>query len=140
MGNGESVERGPRAWTTRCTLPWTLAALSLFPIPPADGADLLEIYRLAQSSDPQYAAARASGAASRAKPPQGLSGLLPSASVGVTGQSSERDTRTATTGTVVPGRNSSTATASVNRPIYRPQRYAAYEQAKTQVSQADAVL
>jgi outer membrane protein len=106
----------------------------------AHGADLLEIYRLAQSADTQYAAARASWAASQEKLPQGLSGLLPSASVGVTVQNSERDTRSATTGTVVPGGSSSRATAQVDQPLYRPQRYAAYEQAKTQVAQADAVL
>jgi outer membrane protein len=131
MGNGESTRR----WITLCTIPYFL-----FPISPADGADLLEIYRLAQSADTQYAAARASWAASQEKLPQGLAGLLPSASVGVTVQNSERDTRSATTGAVVPGRSSSNATASVNQPIYRPQRYAAYEQAKTQVAQADAVL
>src|SRR5687768_5296171 len=130
-GAGESTRR----WITLCTIPYFL-----FPISPADGADLLEIYRLAQSADTQYAAARASWAASQEKLPQGLSGLLPSASVGVTVQNSERDTQSATTGTVVPGRSSSTATASVNQPIYRPQRYAAYEQSKTQVAQADAVL
>jgi outer membrane protein len=131
MANGKWEKR----WLTLLTVPYFL-----FPISPAQSADLLEIYRLAQSADTQYAAARASWAASQEKLPQGLSGLLPSASVGVTVQNSERDTRTATTGTVVPGRNSSTATASVNQPIYRPQRYAAYEQAKTQVAQADAVL
>src|SRR5262245_53993190 len=69
----------------------------------ARGADLLEIYRQAQAADTQYAAARASWAAAQEKLPQGLSGLLPSASVGVTLQNSERDTRSATTGTVVPG-------------------------------------
>ena len=131
MGNREWTRR----WITLCTIPYFL-----FPISPADAADLLEIYRLAQSADTQYAAARATWAANQEKLPQGLSGLLPSASVGVTVQNSERDTRSATTGTVVPGRSSSTASASVNQPIYRPQRYAAYEQAKTQVAQADAVL
>ena len=74
-GAGERTRR----WITLCTIPYFL-----FPISPADGADLLEIYRLAQSADTQYAAARASWAASQEKLPQGLSGLLPSASVGVT--------------------------------------------------------
>jgi outer membrane protein len=118
-----------------CAIPCLLLSVSA-----ARGADLIEIYRLAQSADTQYAAARAAWAASQEKLPQGLSGLLPSASVGVTIQNSERDTRSATTGTVVPGRSSSSASASVNQPLYRPQRYAAYEQAKTQVAQADAVL
>ncbi|MNC91238.1 hypothetical protein D3C83_74610 [compost metagenome] len=35
---------------------------------PAGGADLLEIYRLAQSSDAQYAAARATWSAGRSVP------------------------------------------------------------------------
>jgi outer membrane protein len=119
-----------------------LALFSLFlaPLSSALGADLLEIYRLAQSADTQYAAARAAWAASQEKLPQGLAGLLPSATVNVNVQNSERDTRSATTGTVVPGRSSSSASASVNQPLYRPQSYAAYEQSKTQVAQADAVL
>ncbi len=40
-------------------------------------ADLLSIYREAQSADAVYAAARASYAAGQEKLPQGLSGLLP---------------------------------------------------------------
>src|SRR5687768_8065097 len=128
-GAGESTRR----WITLCTIPYFL-----FPISPADGADLVEIYRLAQSADTQYAAARATWAASQEKLPQGLAGLLPHASVSVASQHSDRDSRTA--GVVVPGGYSSRASASVNQPLYRPQQFAAYEQAKTQVSQADAVL
>jgi outer membrane protein len=141
MGNGESAARGAKR---RVAALFSISHF-LFPISLALGgvahsADLLQIYRLAQSADTQYAAARASWAATQERLPQGLSGLLPSASVNVGIQNSDRETRSATTGTVVPGRSSSTASASVNQPLYRPQSFAAYEQAKTQVTQADAVL
>jgi outer membrane protein len=106
----------------------------------AKGADLLEIYRLAQVSDAQYAAARAAWSAGQEKLPQGLSGLLPSATLSASSQHSDRDTRTGTAGTVPPGRYSNSASVQLNQPLYRPQRFTAYEQAKTQVAQADAVF
>jgi outer membrane protein len=108
----------------------------------ASGADLLEIYRLAQASDAQYASARASWSASQEKLPQGLAGLLPSASVSAFSQYNDRDIRFRSP-TVLPSNsqfNSNSVALSVLQPIYRPQNYAAYGQAKTQVMQADAVF
>ncbi|MGH8518746.1 MAG: TolC family outer membrane protein, partial [Panacagrimonas sp.] len=43
---------------------------------PARAADLLEVYRAAQTSDAVYAGARASWSAGQEKLPQGRSGLL----------------------------------------------------------------
>jgi len=109
---------------------------------PAGGADLLEIYRLAQSSDAQYAAARATWSASQEKLPQGLAGLLPAASLSASTQYNDRELRprdpTISTST---GRfNSNSVSVSVTQPLYRPQNITAYGQAKTQVAQADAVF
>ena len=53
----------------------------LLAAPGARAADLMEIFRLAQGADSQYAAARATWSAGQEKLPQGLSGLLPSATV-----------------------------------------------------------
>lgn len=108
----------------------------------ARSADLLEIYRLAQSSDAQYAAARATWSASQERLPQGLAGLLPSATVSASTQYNNRDISSRDpTAPPSSGRfNSNAASISVTQPVYRPQNFAAYEQAKTQVAQADVVF
>jgi len=122
--------------------PPTAFALLLSLAAGANGADLLEIYRLAQGSDAQYAAARATWSASQERLPQGLSGLLPSASVSASTQNNDRESRPrdpaigATSGRF----NSNALSLSVTQPLYRPQNFAVYEQAKTQVAQADFVL
>ncbi|MBI3041312.1 MAG: TolC family outer membrane protein [Betaproteobacteria bacterium] len=117
-------------------------AFSLAAATAANGADLLEIYRLAQSSDAQYAAARAAWSAGQEKLPQGLAGLLPQASVSASTQYNDRETRSRDPAVAaVAGRfNSNSASLSVTQPLYRPQNFAAYDQAKTQVAQADSVF
>ena len=108
----------------------------------ANGADLLEIYRLAQTADAQYAAARAAWSAGQEKLPQGLSGLLPSATVSASSQYNDREIRSRdpATGTTTSQFNSNAASISVTQPLYRPQNFTAYDQAKSQVVQADAVF
>ena len=108
----------------------------------ASGADLLEIYRMAQSADAQYAAARATWSAGQEKLPQGLSGLLPSATVSANTQYNDRDfrSRNSAVGTTTSQFNSNSASVSVTQPLYRPQNFAAYEQSKSQVAQSDAVF
>ena len=117
-------------------------AFSLAAATAANGADLVEIYRLAQSSDAQYAAARAAWSAGQEKLPQGLAGLLPQASVSASTQYNDRETRSRDPAVAaVAGRfNSNSASLSVTQPLYRPQNFAAYDQAKTQVAQADSVF
>jgi len=110
---------------------------------PARAADLMEIYRLAQSSDAQYAAARATWSASQEKLPQGLAGLLPSAIVSASTQLNDRETRPRDPASPISTNNrfnSNSVSLSVTQPLYRPQSLTAYEQAKTQVAQADAVF
>ena len=115
----------------------------LLAVPAARGADLLEIYRMAQGADAQYAAARAAWSAGQEKLPQGLSGLLPSASISASSQYNDRDLRSRdpqATNTGATRFNSNSAAVSVTQPLYRPQKMTVYEQAKTQVEQSDAVF
>lgn len=108
----------------------------------ASAADLLEIYRMAQSADAQYAAARAAWSAGQEKLPQGLSGLLPSATVSANTQNNDREIRSRDplTAAVNSRFNSNSVALSVSQPLYRPQNFAAYEQSKSQVEQSDAVF
>jgi outer membrane protein len=110
--------------------------------PMAQGADLLQVYRSGQASDAQYAAARATWAAGQERLPQGRAGLLPSVSISASTQYNDREIRFRDP--TVPDNNASfnsnTASLSLSQPVYRPQNFQAFEQAKTQVAQADAVL
>ena len=117
-------------------------ALCLTAATQAIGADLLEIYRMAQASDAQYAAARAAWSAGQEKLPQGLSGLLPSASVSASTQLNDREfrSRDPQQGATNSRFNSNAASLSVFQPLYRPQNLSAYEQAKTLVAQSDFVF
>jgi outer membrane protein len=124
----------------RALAPLSLALLLAPPL--ARGADLMEIYRMAQSSDAQYSAARASWSAGQERLPQGFAGLLPSASISASTQANDRETRSRD---IAAPRtesrfNSNSASVSVTQPLYRPQNYAVYEQAKAQVQQSDAVF
>jgi outer membrane protein len=119
-----------------------ICALVLISSAPSAAADLLEVYRQAQSSDAQYAAARAAWSAGQEKLPQGLSGLLPSATVSASTQYNDRDIRFRNP--TIPNSsqqfNSNSVSVSVSQPLYRPQNLTVYEQSKTQVTQADAVF
>jgi outer membrane protein len=108
----------------------------------AQGADLVQVYRSAQASDAQYAAARAAWAASQERLPQGRAGLLPSVSISAFTQYNDREIRfrDATIPDNNNGFNSNSASVSLSQPVYRPENFMVFEQAKTQVAQADAVL
>ena len=110
--------------------------------PPAVAADLIDVFRLAQSSDATYASARATWAATQERIPQARAGLLPNASVSGSALYTDRTIRFRNAG--IPRQDidfSQTAiTLSVTQPIYRRQNTISYEQAFTQVEQADAQL
>lgn len=109
---------------------------------PAHGADLAEIFRLAQNADAVYGSARAAWTAAQEKLPQGRSGLLPSISVSGSTQYNDRriDFRDAVTPDNNTRFNSNALSLSITQPIYRRQNIIVHEQAKTQLEQADAVL
>lgn len=121
----------------------TLAISSGLSLPtPTYGADLLEIFRLAKNSDAVYNSALATWGAAQEKLPQGLSGLLPSASISASTQYTDRfihqrDPAQRDGGTPF---NSNALSLSINQPIYRRQNTILYEQSKTQLEQSDAVL
>ena len=97
---------------------------------------------MAQASDATYAAARAAWGAGQERLPQGLAGLLPSATVSANTQTNDRESRSRDPAVApVESRfNSNSASVSVTQPLYRPQNMAAYQQAKAQVAQSDAVF
>ncbi len=107
----------------------------------APAADLVSIYRGAQSADAVYAGARASYLAGQEKLPQGLAGLLPSVSLSASTQYNDRnlqfrnDTAASTTRF-----NSNSASVTATQPLFRFQNWITYEQAKHQVSQAEATF
>jgi outer membrane protein len=110
--------------------------------PASRAADLLEVFRAAQTSDAVYAGARATWAAGQEKLPQGRAGLLPSASASASTQRNDRDagSRDSVLGNTAGRFNSNSISLSVTQPLYRPQNIANYEQSKIQVAQADAVF
>jgi outer membrane protein len=108
----------------------------------AFAADLLDVYRQARSSDPTYSAARGAWAAAQERIPQARAGLLPLASVSASAQYNDRtinfrdDTVPRSNGSF----GSTGLSLSVSQPLYRKQNGIVYDQALTQVEQADAQL
>jgi outer membrane protein len=117
-------------------------ALSFGASAPARSADLVEIFRLAQSADAVYGSARASWAAAQEKLPQGRSGLLPSASLSASTQYNDRRINFRDPASLDNSSrfNSNAFSLSISQPVYRRQNIVVYEQAKTQLEQADALL
>jgi outer membrane protein len=126
--------------TMRRALLSSVIGLTLLAGQPAAAADLLDIYRQAQVSDPVYSAARANWQAGQEKLPQGLAGLLPQASLSAYTQYNDRELqfRDPTIAFSRSQYNSNSASVSVTQPLYRKQNFVAYEQGKTQVALADA--
>lgn len=120
-------------WIASCLVLLAVAAS-------AAAADLADLYRLARDSDAAYASARASWAAAQEKLPQGRAGLLPAASLSAFTQYNDREIRfrNPATPTAASQFNSNALTLSLTQPLYRRQNWVAFEQAKTQVQQADA--
>ena len=125
----------------------TISLLAVMPVAlclavSARGADLLEVYKQAQSADAIYAAARAAWVATQEKLPQGRSGLLPSISFSGSTQYNDREIsfRDSTIVGSSARFNSNALSLSLTQPIFRRQNIVAYSQGKTQVTQADAVL
>ena len=108
----------------------------------ASDADVIDVFRQAQGADTAYAAARAIWAAAQERIPQGRAGLLPLASLSASAQYNDRSTRFRDAS--IPRANadfgSTGLSLSVTQPLYRRQNVIVYEQALTQVEQADAQL
>ena len=106
----------------------------------ASAADLLDVYRQARGADAVYASARSAWAAAQEKLPQGRAGLLPSVSVSASTQYNDREIRSRNPleGALTGRFNSNALSLQLNQPVYRKQSLVAFEQAKTQLTQADA--
>ncbi len=119
-----------------------LTGLSLAAVPPiADGADLLSVYREARDADAVYAGARATYLAGQEKLPQGLAGLLPVVTLTANTLYNDRDLQFRNGTPVNSGRfNSNALNVTATQPLFRPQNWITYEQAKNQVSQSEAAF
>jgi outer membrane protein len=108
---------------------------------PAPAADLLAIYREAQQADTVFAAARASLTAGQEKVPQGLSGLLPAVTISGNTLYNDRDLQFRNGTPSANSRyNSNALSVTATQPLFRAQNWISYEQARHQVSQAEAVF
>lgn len=118
-------------------LPLLIAAL--FIAAPAFSADLMQVYREAQTNDQQYLAARAAADAGREKGPQGLAGLLPSINASANTVWNE-NTYDATNQARKIDRNFNTNGYNVNltQPLFNWQNFVQYSQGKLLVAQAEA--
>ena len=107
---------------------------------PCYASDLLDIYREARGADAVYASARAAWSAAQEKLPQGRAGLLPQANLSASTQYNDREIKFRIGAQPVSAQqfNSNAVTLSLTQPLYRPQNVTQYEQAKTQLTQADA--
>lgn len=96
----------------------------------------------ARGSDAVYASARAAWTAAQEKLPQGRAGLLPQLSISASTQYNDRDIRfrNPAQAPAVGQFNSNAVTLSLTQPLFRAQNLAQYEQAKTQLTQADVQL
>jgi outer membrane protein len=105
------------------------------------GADLLSTYRDAQSADAVYASARAAYEAGKEILPQGLAGLLPTVSVAANTQYNDRNLSFRGPATGVGGTaqfNTNSVNVVATQPLFNYQNWITYQQAKDQVSQAEA--
>ncbi|MBA3775759.1 MAG: TolC family protein, partial [Betaproteobacteria bacterium] len=105
----------------------------------ASGEDLLQIYREAQASDPQLAAARANWGATQERVPQARAGLLPNVAFGSSVNINSFDSTFRGDPKV---RNNNEfgqlgVTISASQPLYRAQSVVALAQAQEQVVQSD---
>ena len=122
---------------------WMLALATVVASNTVAAADLLSIYREAQTADALYAAARASYQAGQEKLPQGLSGLLPAVTLSANTQYNDRDLQFRGAGAPLSSSsrfNSNGVNVVATQPLFRLQNWITYEQAKNQVSQAEATF
>lgn len=112
----------------------------------ADGTQsLMDIYRLAQSSDPAWASARSAHLAAQEKLVQGRALTLPSVSLDGYANHTQTDLTRESAGFAISRSGFDKYetygySVNVTQPLYRKQNSIQYEQSKTQVAQADDIL
>lgn len=100
--------------------------------------DLVQIYRQALDSDPQYAAARATLEAGQEKRPQALSGLLPVVAGNANTTWNHYDLKVGPYPSAKQGFNSNGWALQLTQPIFRWDRIATYRQSGALVAQSEA--
>ncbi len=113
-----------------------LASLGL----PAEAADLLEVYRLAQANDPTFEVARHGLEVVQEKSPQARAGNLPT--ISLNGNKNYTDANASFNGAPPVNRGVSawTWTLQLTQPIMRPQNILAYYESEAQVEAAQAAF
>ncbi|GAB1392951.1 TolC family outer membrane protein [Rhodocyclaceae bacterium] len=105
----------------------------------SQAADLLQVYRDAQSHDAQFAASRAARDAGLEKLPQGRAGLLPT--LGLSANTTHNDyeaTARATGSRTDANYNSNGWTLTLTQPLFRWQNWAGYKQGELAATSAEA--
>ena len=105
---------------------------------PLCAADLMQVYRDAQSNDPTFAAARATLEAGQEKQPQARAGLLPSLSLSGNTVWNENQISAQGSPTFSPNYNSNGYQLTLSQPLFRWQNWVAYDQSKMQLAQTEA--
>ncbi len=107
----------------------------------AAAADLISIYREAQTADAVYAGARASYMAGQEKLPQGRAGILPAVTLSGYSQFNDRELQIRNGMSPSGARfNSNSLNVTATQPLFRLQNWITYEQAKNQVTQTEAAF
>ena len=106
----------------------------------AQATDLLGVYRLAQTNDPTYAAARHTLDAALQQVPQARAGLLPK--LDLTGNYNQTDANASFTGIPINNRNvyAWTWTLQLTQPLLRISNVYAYQEAEAKALQASEVF
>ncbi|MBI4807513.1 MAG: TolC family protein, partial [Nitrosomonadales bacterium] len=104
--------------------------------PQAQAADLLELYRAAQSQDATFGAARAARDAGQEKLTQGRALMLPS--VNLSANTTQNDVHTVLPVDSTKKYNSHGYTVSLVQPLFREQNWAVYTESELQVAQSEA--
>jgi outer membrane protein len=105
---------------------------------PTYGADLLEVYRLAQSNDPTFDSARYTYEAAREKIPQARAGLLPVLNISGNDNTNRATTQFTNTPLVKRDVHAWTWTLQMTQPLFRAQSFFAYGEAESLVDAASA--
>jgi len=132
----------PRARRASRTAAGAALAALLALAGPAAAVDLLDVFRLALTSDPGFQAALAANRASQELRPQAFAAIRPDARLSYSIDSTREDVKRA--GFFGGGRVTQFTTKrwalDITQPLYRKDLFVAVDQADTRISQADAEL
>lgn len=128
---GAVLSPRPLRWAACCWLAWASVV-------PSAGADLMDVYRLAQANDPAFASARYALEAVEQRLPQARAGLLPT--VNANGSDGRTHASTSFSNTTPLDRNVRTWnwTVQLTQPLIRVENLYAYGEARALVEQATA--